>query len=73
LVLPVLLSRPLVQATPTHLGVAASFRQAKELPTEARNALAFLEILLRFRFRYDIEIDEIRVIQPGEFDIEIQS
>jgi hypothetical protein len=69
---PVLLSRPLIQATPTHLGIAASFRQAQEVPAEARNALAFLEVLLRYKFRYDIEIDEITGIQPGEFDIEIE-
>jgi hypothetical protein len=35
-----------------------------------RASLRFLECLLRFRFRYDIVIDDLPGVRRGEFQIE---
>ena len=39
------------------------------LPEPVRNGLKFLRLLLQYRFRFDIHIEEIPGIQYGEFDI----
>ncbi|MCR4413717.1 MAG: hypothetical protein NUV77_14955 [Thermoguttaceae bacterium] len=41
-------------------------------PDALRRTLTFIERVLLYRFRYDIEVDEIQTIRPGEFDIEIE-
>ncbi len=63
-----LMSKPLERATPRDLAAASSFKGATGLPAEARNTLRFVELLLRHRFRYDIEIVE-PVIKTGEHEI----
>ncbi|HKQ72792.1 MAG TPA: hypothetical protein VJ810_03625 [Blastocatellia bacterium] len=69
---PMLFVRPLVKAVPAQMAVIRALAESAKLDPQAQRALKFLECLLRHRFRYDIEVDEVPVIQAGEFDIEIE-
>lgn len=69
---PLLLNRPLGQERPGQLGAVTALATSDRLDPRARNAFAFLEALLRHRFRYDIHLDDAPAILPGEFDIEIE-
>jgi len=69
---PMLFARPLAQAVPVHLAAVGALADGANLHPQVQRALKFLGCLLRHRFRYDIEIDEVPVIQAGEFDIEIE-
>jgi len=42
------------------------------LPENVRSALQFQNILLRRRYRFDIQIEKTKGIQPGEFDVVIE-
>ncbi|MBI3946288.1 MAG: hypothetical protein HY321_10245 [Armatimonadetes bacterium] len=70
--IPSLLGRPLARALPVHLAAAGTLLEVPGLPEPVRRSLRFLECLLRHRFRYDVEIDDLPTIQAGEFDIEIE-
>ena len=64
-------SRPLVDATPAHLGLAETVAENTHEPAR-RRCVQTLAAMLRFRFRHDIEIAEAPVaIRAGEFDIEL--
>lgn len=67
--LPAVIDLPVASFQPEHLAAVESLAQAKELPLPLRNALSYLEALLQYRYRFDIQIGEISRIQPGEFDI----
>jgi len=67
-----LFARPFAQAVPIHLAAVSALVQSANLDSRVRHALKFMECVLRHRFRYDIEIDEVPTIKPGEFDIEIE-
>ncbi len=67
--LPSMLELPLADYQPEHLAVVESLVQVKSLPEPMRNTLRILEMLLQYRYRFDIQIGEISHIQPGEFDI----
>ena len=69
---PGLFEQPLARSTPGHLATVNSLLESLPLPPQAEAALRFLERLLRFRFRHEIDIDEISTIKMGEFDIEIE-
>src|SRR5262249_6727872 len=43
-----------------------------EMPSSLVSALRYLQIILRQRFRHDIELAEAPTIQIGDFDIEIE-
>jgi hypothetical protein len=64
---------PLAQGKPIHLAAIAALHELKpELNASVATALDFIEIVLRHRFRYDVEIGEVSSIQAGDFDIEIE-
>jgi hypothetical protein len=69
---PALFARPLACAAPAQMAAVSALAESANLDARAQQALKFLELLLRHRFRYDIEVDEVPVIQAGEFDIEIE-
>jgi len=70
--LPILFSNPLSKAVPKHLGALRAMLSIVDLSLSLRNTLLFVEKALQYRFRYDIEIDEIHTISPGDYDIEIE-
>ncbi len=69
---PSLFSEP-ISGIPSHqMPVIAALSSAPEVPQPIRNALEFLHLLLQRRFRFDVQLSEAPVIQPGEFDILLQ-
>jgi hypothetical protein len=70
--IPGLLSRPCGRAFHDDLTAIAELLEEMMLSEDVRSALAFLQCVLRHRYRYDIEIGEAATIQVGEFDIEIE-
>lgn len=68
---PLLFSQPLIQSTPNHLAAVTTLIQKGSLPAEVVQSLRFIERLLRHRFRYEIEIEQLATIKMGEFEIEI--
>ena len=70
--IPMLFTRPLAQASPDHLITINELATDTNFEPSFRQALTFLQKVLRYRFRFDIEIDEIPAIKAGEFDIEIE-
>jgi WD40 repeat protein len=67
--LPDLIELPLGQARPEHMASVAGLLSAPELPERLRRPLELVKALLIHRFRFDIHLDELPQIQPGEFDI----
>ncbi len=68
--IPDMFSRPL--ATATHEQVANTLALSEyntSLPESVRNGLKFLRILLQYRFRFDIHLEEAPSIRFGEYDI----
>jgi len=68
---PMLFARPFGRTIPIHLAAINAAMANAESHPHIQRALRFMECILRHRFRYDIEIDEMPTIQLGEFDIEI--
>lgn len=69
---PLLFAGPFAQAQPVHLPGVTALAHDASLSPRVRNAVRFVECVLRHRFRYDIEVDELPEIQAGEFDIELE-
>jgi WD40 repeat protein len=67
--LPDLIELPLGQARPEHMAIVAGLLAAPALPERLRRPLELIKALLTRRFRFDIHLDELPQIQPGEFDI----
>jgi hypothetical protein len=68
--IPLLLARPLSGIVPGYLpAVQAALDSLPTSSSEGRRTLLYLQAALRHRFRYDIAIDEVRRIKPGEYDI----
>jgi hypothetical protein len=67
---PALFAMPLVDATPSHLAVLTTLDGAT-LPAEVRPLIETMRTMLRYRFRHDIEIDDLVEIRAGRFDIEL--
>jgi HEAT repeat protein len=70
--MPLLLSRPFARTVPAQLAVVSALADDTKLTAPLRQALKFSECVLRYRFRYDIEIGDVPTIRAGEFDIEIE-
>ena len=64
-----LIERPLSTAKPSHLSAAASLLRSPEIPQRLKQTLKLTQSLLQRRFRFDIQVDDLYQIQPGEFDI----
>jgi hypothetical protein len=56
-----------------HLAAISALVSYGDLPVPVQHAVRFMEGVLRHRFRYDVEIDELPTIRTGEFDIEIEA
>ena len=69
--IPALLSMPLAKANPSHLVTLGILKNIPNLFEEVHHSIDYLELMLRHRFRFDIEISDIQAIKPGEFDIEL--
>ena len=69
--LPNLFTRPFAQASPDHLAAVSELAANPKIAPNVRQSLTFIRKVLQYRFRFDIEIDEIPAIKVGEFDIEI--
>jgi WD40 repeat protein len=67
--IPDLFSQPLATATHDQISNVLALSEYHSLPEPVRNGLRFLRLLLQYRFRYDIQIEEAPTIQFGEFDI----
>ncbi len=68
--IPRMFASPFASAAPRQLGAVQALKQQNP-HAELAPALDYLECVLQYRFRYDIEIDELQSIRLGEFDIEI--
>lgn len=69
---PHLFTRPFAQASPDHLVAVSDLAANAKLPAAIRHSLTFMQRILQYRFRFDIEIDDVPAIKIGEFDIEIE-
>jgi hypothetical protein len=67
---PLMLARPLGLAVPVHLSAVRALAGDAGLPPPVRDSFRFLECLLRFRFRYDIQVEDLAGVRRGEFEIE---
>lgn len=67
--IPELFSQPLATATHDQVSNLLALSEYHSLPEPVRNGLKFLRLLLQYRFRYDIQVEEAPIIQYGEFDI----
>jgi WD40 repeat protein len=67
--LPEILSKPLCAAKPADLTAILPFTEITSFPPAIINAIQFVSTLLIFRFRFDVQLDNLSVIRPGEFDI----
>lgn len=71
--IPLLFTRPLAKALPDHLVTINELAVNSKLDPRVRQSLTFIQRVLQYRFRFDIEIAEIPRIKVGEFDIEIDA
>jgi WD40 repeat protein len=71
--IPMLFTRPLAKALPDHLVTINELAANSKLDPSVRQSLTFIQRVLQYRFRFDIEIAEIPRIKVGEFDIEIDA
>ncbi len=69
LLIPRLVEHPLGLGTTTHLGALQALLEQNILPTVIHNAVEFIHTLLRFRFRYAVELSQPAEVRAGDFDI----
>lgn len=67
--IPGLFTQPLATATHDQVSNVLALSEYYSLPDGVRNGLRFMRLLLQYRFRYDIQIEEAPIIRYGEFDI----
>jgi WD40 repeat protein len=68
---PGLFARPLALDTPNHLAALRLLLDQPQLPVELQKAMQYIERVLRFRFRFDVELSEAPEILAGDFEIEL--
>jgi WD40 repeat protein len=68
---PDLFARPLALDTPNHLAALRLLLDQPQLPVELQQAMRYIERVLRFRFRFDVEVSEAPQILAGDFEIEL--
>lgn len=66
--LPMLAAQPLALSRPKHL---VAVRAATQPGTSPTFALRYLSAALRYRFRYAVQIDDVRTLRRGDYDITI--
>jgi WD40 repeat protein len=68
--IPAMFSRPLATATHDQVANTLALNEYRSsLPESVLNGLKILRILLQYRFRFDIHLEEAPIIRYGEFDI----
>lgn len=67
--IPSLFTQPLATAAHDQITTVMALSAYNSLPEPVRNGLRFLRVLLQYRFRYDVQIEEAPIIQFGDFDI----
>jgi WD40 repeat protein/HEAT repeat protein len=68
--LPALFDQPICELRPADLAVIRSLVSASgRLPAHLQNALGCLQAMLEHRLRFDIQVEDLPVLRPGEFDI----
>ncbi len=67
--IPDLITQPLALATHDQVSTVFALSGYKALPEDIQNTLQFMRVLLQYRFRFDIQIEEAPTLQVGEFDI----
>lgn len=67
--IPKLFTQPLASATHDQVSTVLALSEYHSLPEPVRNGLRFLRLLLQYRFRFDIHIEEPEMIRFGDFDI----
>ena len=69
---PALVKIPFARSTPIHLAAWSVLAEDNNLSRQTHHTLAFIERILRHRFRFDIEVSEVLRIKMGEYAIEIE-
>jgi hypothetical protein len=69
---PLVLTQPLARSVPAHLMAVNALLADGDLPGPLGQALRYVQGALRHRFRFDVEVSEVRTIRAGDFDIEIE-
>lgn len=69
---PRLFAIPLATASPDQLIAIQELAVHSEIPPRVQRSLLFMQRVLQYRFRFDIEIGDLPSIKVGEFDIEIE-
>lgn len=67
--IPALFSTPIVRAVPAQMAALNALLSYQNLPAPVTAALEFMHAVLQYRFRFDIQVEEIRAIQAGKFDV----
>lgn len=67
--IPALFAQPLATASHNQIATILALGEYETLPQPVRNGLQFMRLLLQYRFRFDILVEEAATIQFGEFDI----
>lgn len=68
-----LLSQPLAMGKPLHMAAIVTLNESSaEISQAVRNTIKYIETILRYRYRFDVEIADYSSIQAGDFDIEIE-
>jgi WD40 repeat protein len=67
--IPALFAQPLATATHDQISTVLALGEYETLPEPVRTALQFMRLLLQYRFRYDIQIEDAHTIRFGDFDI----
>ncbi|MDD5369012.1 MAG: hypothetical protein PHQ40_08005 [Anaerolineaceae bacterium] len=67
--IPLVISRPMGSATLPQLAALDSLLTDPTLPAQLSKTLRYIQVILRHRFQYDIEVSESIAIRSGEFDI----
>ncbi len=69
---PRLFTIPFATASPDQLIAIQELAVRAEIPPHVQRSLLFMQRVLQYRFRFDIEIGDMPSIKVGEFDIEIE-
>lgn len=67
--IPSIIARPFANTIPGHLPAVDSLAVTMGLDSGIKNLLSYIQLVLRYRFRREIEISDSVNIKPGEFDI----
>ena len=71
--LPQLFDKSLGQAQPDHLAAIETVREKSwTWPDRLKATIDYLELIIRHRFRFEMELAQAIQVEPDKFDIEIE-